>query len=191
MAKTKNRRWRVELEDGTVLLVDGNDRTARVTPKFAVRCEWQTSPMRRCGEIAGLGVAWEADPNAKQVTRSGYALFQRKADAKAAAENSLPHKGAVRCGESQHMLDWTELDKRSIVKVAKAEELTVQDLRREQDKMRRASRGSRRVMTDSKVLLRGITSKRDVEEALAKDAELRDRGYDLQQRRSSFGLYTK
>lgn len=171
----KKRYWTVELEDGTTLYMTS---TSDAAPKFAVECRWETQPLRQCGYISGLGTAWETDTDADPVPAKGWALFQRRTDAKAAAENNLPYICALEERDSRYLFAFTKLSDRRIVKVAKAEKLEPKLWRQAKKRApssRRLARG-----TDYGT---SMATKRRVEELVAKDAELREQGFDTEERK--------
>lgn len=175
--KTKTRYWKLGLEDGTTLSLASKTSKA---PRFAVECRYESQPLRKCGHLNGLGTMWETDKDAAPLPMVEWALYERRVDAKAAADNSLPHAAANEDSNAAYLFAFTKLDQRKVVKVAKAEEIT----REEWSRLRKSLlyRGPR-VTRNTSHNCGGVATKARVEEAIVRDAELRELGLDASERR--------
>ncbi len=158
-SKIKKRYWEVTLADGGHIVV-----MADAAPKFAVACRWETDQLRRAGTLAGLGSIMEADPNKPKVEQTGYALYQRRSDAKAAAENSVPHIEALPSRESERMVKTTPIADRKVVKVTLASEIDRDAYRR----FRGGASQSHRLMFPARSVTVGVATKSRVEQRLAR-----------------------
>lgn len=117
MKKTIKKFWKVTTEDGDVMVA----KSAK-TPKFAVKMNWESTQYRPAKQqtMSALGRLMEARPDLPVVPVTGYGLYERRKDAKAAVENCSTAIGALP-PIAQQPFAWVPIKNRQVIKVTATE----------------------------------------------------------------------
>lgn len=157
MAKIKKKFWKITTDDGEVLLVKSPK-----PPKYATRWTGEATQIRPTGRSMMGFREVESRPDLPTIPYAGHALYERRKDAKAAADNCVRTIRA--CGSRiEQSLRYAPIKNRSVIAVT-AEEIDKDTYLVLKGKIERKRASVARQTHDlPPVLFDGIGTKEDVE----------------------------